>query len=433
MSKEFDVVIIGGGVIGTSLLYILSNYTNVKNIAIIEKYNGFGLVNSNKKMNSQTLHFGDIETNYSLEKAKKVNEGASMVARYLDKYDKKFNIHKRYSKMVLAVGEKEVKELSERYENFKKLFPSMKKIDREEIGKLEPKVVEGRDLNEELLALYSKEGYTVDFGKLSESFVTKSKANIMLNTEVRYLAKEDNKYKIYTNKNEIYSKVVIFATGGHSLMFAKSLGYGLDFAILPVVGNFYYSHKVLNGKVYTMQIPKLPFAAIHGDPEVDSDSMTRFGPTAKVIPVLERRNVKTFIDFLVTLGFSLRGFLALFKVISDTTILKFVLRNFSYDLPFVGKSIFMHNIRKIIPSMKTKDVHFAKGYGGLRPQIIDKKSMSLNLGEAKVFGENIIFNVTPSPGASVCLQSSFEDAKKIITFLGSKYKLNEKRFVKDFS
>src|SRR3989344_566427 len=323
-----------------------------------------------------------------------------MVARYLDKYDKKFNIHKRYSKMVLAVGEKEVKELSERYENFKKLFPSMKKIDREEIGKLEPKVVEGRDLNEELLALYSK---------------------------------EDNKYKIYTNKNEIYSKVVIFATGGHSLMFAKSLGYGLDFAILPVVGNFYYSHKVLNGKVYTMQIPKLPFAAIHGDPEVDSDSMTRFGPTAKVIPVLERRNVKTFIDFLVTLGFSLRGFLALFKVISDTTILKFVLRNFSYDLPFVGKSIFMHNIRKIIPSMKTKDVHFAKGYGGLRPQIIDKKSMSLNLGEAKVFGENIIFNVTPSPGASVCLQSSFEDAKKIITFLGSKYKLNEKRFVKDFS
>src|SRR3989344_5748244 len=199
MSKEFDVVIIGGGVIGTSLLYILSNYTNVKNIAIIEKYNGFGLVNSNKKMNSQTLHFGDIETNYSLEKAKKVNEGASMVARYLDKYDKKFNIHKRYSKMVLAVGEKEVKELSERYENFKKLFPSMKKIDREEIGKLEPKVVEGRDLNEELLALYSKEGYTVDFGKLSESFVTKSKANIMLNTEVRYLAKEDNKYKIYTN------------------------------------------------------------------------------------------------------------------------------------------------------------------------------------------------------------------------------------------
>ena len=74
----YEVVIIGGGVCGTALLYTLSNYTNIKSIALVEKESDFALVNSNTNSNSQTLHFGDIETNYSLAKAKKVNAGASL-------------------------------------------------------------------------------------------------------------------------------------------------------------------------------------------------------------------------------------------------------------------------------------------------------------------------------------------------------------------
>ena len=43
---KHDVIIIGGGVSGTALLYTLSKYTNVKNIGLIEKYSDYGLVNS---------------------------------------------------------------------------------------------------------------------------------------------------------------------------------------------------------------------------------------------------------------------------------------------------------------------------------------------------------------------------------------------------
>ena len=66
---DYDVLIIGGGVVGTALLYTLSKYTDVKKVGLIEKYSDFGLVNSASYNNSQTLHFGDIETNYSFEKA----------------------------------------------------------------------------------------------------------------------------------------------------------------------------------------------------------------------------------------------------------------------------------------------------------------------------------------------------------------------------
>src|ERR1035437_8140840 len=82
---DYDVLIIGGGVVGTALLYTLSKYTDVKKVGLIEKYSNFGLVNSASYNNSQTLHCGDIETNYSFEKAKCVKQMADMVMKYVEK------------------------------------------------------------------------------------------------------------------------------------------------------------------------------------------------------------------------------------------------------------------------------------------------------------------------------------------------------------
>ena len=127
-NSSFDVLIVGGGVTGTALLYSLSNYTDIKNIGLIEKYSDFGLVNSASYNNSQTLHFGDIETNYSLEKARSVKQMADMVMKYVEREKNtpgNLKIFSRYSKMVLAVGKNQVKELRERYPAFSKLFPNM--------------------------------------------------------------------------------------------------------------------------------------------------------------------------------------------------------------------------------------------------------------------------------------------------------------------
>jgi len=78
-STNYDVIIIGGGITGTSLAYVLSNFTNIKKIALLEKYSQLSQGNSQRNNNSQTLHFGDIETNYSLEKAAKVKEAQTMM------------------------------------------------------------------------------------------------------------------------------------------------------------------------------------------------------------------------------------------------------------------------------------------------------------------------------------------------------------------
>ena len=50
--SRYDVLIVGGGVVGTALLYTLSKYTDIKSIGLIEKYSDFGLVNSASYNNS---------------------------------------------------------------------------------------------------------------------------------------------------------------------------------------------------------------------------------------------------------------------------------------------------------------------------------------------------------------------------------------------
>jgi malate dehydrogenase (quinone) len=436
---KYEVLIVGGGVVGTALLYTLSKYTDIKNIGLIEKYPDFGLVNSASYNNSQTLHFGDIETNYSIDKARSVKRMADMVMKYLDSEKDPAAANKmfsKYSKMVLAVGTSQVEELKKRYPAFSELFPKLKMIGRDEIGKIEPRVLEGRDPEQEILALVTEDGYTVDFKRLCHSFVDKALLNnptldIHLETKLIKISKLDDGYTVTTNKGDFRASVVVIAAGGHSLMIAKSLGYGKNLAVLSMAGSFYTAPKVLNGKVYTIQIPKLPFAAIHGDPEVHSEQVTRFGPTAKPIFQLERHNMSTFFEYWKTFGLGLSPIISLLNIVFDKVLFSYIFVNFLYDLPFIGKRLFIREVRKIVPSLKLDELRFAKGIGGTRPQIVNNTTRKLEMGEAKLSGDKIIFNITPSPGASTCLGNAYSDTSAIIEFLGNKYKFNKQEFEKD--
>jgi malate dehydrogenase (quinone) len=439
LNARHDVIIVGGGVSGTALLYTLSKYTDIRNIGLIEKYSSFGLVNSASTMNSQTLHFGDIETNYTIEKARKVKRSADMVMNYLESEktgvseDKLFS---KYTKMVLAVGKEQVDLLTNRFKVFSELFPNLRMIGKEEIGRMEPRVLEGRDPDQDLLALVTDQGYTVDFGRLSHSFVKNSKKenpelSVYLSTRVLKIIKKDNYYRLITNKGEFEATAVVVAAGSHSLVMAKSLGYGKDLSLLSISGSFYVGPRILNGKVYTIQTPKLPFAAIHGDPEVHNENITRFGPTAKPIFFLERYNRSTFWEYWKTFSFSIKTFRSIINITMDKVVFKYLLKNVIYDIPSIGKRKFLKEVQKIVPNMKLDELIFAKKIGGTRPQIVNNTTRKLEMGEAKLQGENIIFNITPSPGASTCLGNAYEDTLTLMGFLDSKFNFRKEQFEKD--
>ena len=428
--KIHQVAIIGGGVCGTALLYLLAEYSDVNDIVMIEKYDGVATVNSHGRNNSQTLHCGDIETNYTLDKASKVKAAAEMVVNYTATLDNRDNIIFKYPKMVIGVGEIECRQLRERFKIFRDRFTSMQLLEKEDIARIEPSVVimqNGEYRPEPCVALAVLDEYSaVDFNKLAESFVSEAKKNsdttiqLKMNSHVEEILHIDGVFHVNTQDQSIKAKTVVVSAGGHSLLLAQQMGHGLEFSCLPVAGSFYFTPKVLNGKVYTVQNDKLPFAAVHGDPDVLIEGKTRFGPTALLLPLLERYNLSTFTEFLSVLKLDrhvLKVFWDLFKV-SD--IRNYIFKNFLFEVPGLRRWLFLKDARKIVPSLQLKDISFAKGFGGVRPQLIDKEKSVLMLGEAKINpGNGIIFNMTPSPGATSCLENAELDMRLVVGFLGA--------------
>ncbi len=426
-----DVVIIGGGVSGTALLYMLSCFTDLTSITLLEKYNGVAQVNSNGRHNSQTLHCGDIETNYSLEKALQVNATAQKVVQYANALDDASKIVFKCPKMVLAVGQEECDQLRQRFKRFQPHFPYMELWEADQIAEVEPLVVANRV--EPVVAMGTMEQVTtVDFGALSESFVqqaqlvTDKKITLAFNCRVTDIVPDGQQFRIRSNGQEIRARYVVVCAGGHSLWFAQRMGYGLEYSCLPMAGSFYFTPKLLNGKVYTMQNDKLPFAAVHGDPDVLMQGKSRFGPTALVLPLLERYNWKTMPEFLQVLKLDskvLHVFWDLFKV---KDIRNYILRNFLFEVPGIRRRLFLQDARKIVPSLKLEDLTFADGFGGIRPVMIDKNNRKLLLGEAKIApGNGLVFNMTPSPGATSCLGNAEKDMRMIADYLACR--IDEKR------
>lgn len=445
MTKHFDVIVVGGGISGAALFYELSKYTNVKKVALIEKYHALSTLNTKGTSNSQTIHCGDIETNYTYEKASKVKPNADMIVNYakLVKAENEFMFS--HQKMALAVGEEECEFMQKRYEEFKELYPYIRKFDKAEIKKIEPKVVEalgGGDRPEEIFAMGALENdcyTTVDFGKMSESLASEAmKANpdneIFFNEEIINIYKKgDTFYLMSANKTEFSANFVVVNAGAHSLFLAHKMGYGLDFACLPVAGSFYLTKKhLLNGKVYMVQNPKLPFAALHGDPDILCDMNTRFGPTALVLPKLERyHGLKSLPEFFKTLRLDGTTIKILLDLMKDSTIRNYILRNFLFEVPYFNKGLFIKDARKIVPSLTRDDITYAKGFGGVRPQVLNKTEKKLMLGEASIVPQNqgIIFNMTPSPGATSCMGNALRDLRMVVDYL--KLEFNEELFNKE--
>ena len=433
VNQVYDVVIVGGGVAGAALLYSLATFTDLKRIALVEKYPKVASVNSKATNNSQTIHCGDIETNYTLEKALKVRRSAQMLVRYASQLPPgiREQVIYKFPKMVLGVGAQECDFLRKRYEVFQPHFTGMQLLEKAQIAELEPSVVklDGHDRPEELVAIAITGEYTaVNYGSLAQSFVEQAQAvadktvDLKLGSPVQAIEQVGENYQVKTAEENVTARFVVVSAGGHSLLFAHRMGIGLEYSCLPVAGNFYFTPQVLNGKVYTVQNDKLPFAAIHGDPDITMPGKTRFGPTALPLPLLERNNLKTVVDYLEVLKLDRTVAEVIWDLFKVSDIRNYIFKNMAFEMPVVNRRLFLHDARKIVPSLQLEDLEFAQGVGGIRPQLIDRNQRKLILGQAEVDpGGGIRFNVTPSPGATTCLGNAEQDILRIQQHLGCNF------------
>lgn len=422
---DYDIVIVGAGVTGTADAYALSRYGSVKRIAVIEKCGSVAQVNSHPLNNAQTSHDGSTETNYDRKHALEVKHAATMLRHYVVQRNAP-GLFNKTTRMVLGVGDAEVGILSKRYSDFRSDYPDLDYIGPDRLRVIEPKIMEGRDPNESVSALVTNEGYAVNYQRLAECLIEDAQASnpelaLHFDTRIASVRRDGDAFILETSQGTFRAKGVIFAAGAYSLHFAHMLGIAKDLTILPVAGSFYSAGHLLNGKVYRVQIEGMPFAAIHGDPDVLDADDTRFGPTTKPIPFMERFHPETFWDFSRMGWMSPHGIWSALKILANRQLLGYVAKNWLYDLPWVGSWLFLKEARKIVPTMKYSDLKLRKGAGGVRPQIVNMRTHELEMGDKTIVEPGLIFNTTPSPGASVCLANAERDAPRILKMLGGTF------------
>lgn len=442
--EQVEVAIIGGGVSGAAAFYVLSKYSDVKSVALIEKCDKLASISSSAKANSQTIHDGSIETNYTAQKAAKVKISADKVMNYALKNNLQNKVIFKLQKLAIGIGDKECEFIKKRHEEFRDIFNELTFFNKNELKTIEPKIIEGANGGERaenvVASGYLESWCGMNFELLSQDFAENGlkenpKNKIIMNFKVINIKPNGSGgYNIIAKDGrEISAKFVLVNAGSYSLPLAQKCGYGKELGCLPVAGSFYFvPGTLLRGKVYGVQNPKLPFAALHGDPDIAIDGVTRFGPTALTMPKLERSEhlLGNLSSELIISDFKLGVVKVGLDLLADSEIRKYVFRNIMFELPFFGKRMFLKDARKIIPSLQLRDLTYAKGFGEVRPQVVDAKNCKLELGEKKIItNKGITFNMTPSPGATSCLGNAEIDVKEIVKYLNKHFDIE--RFYSD--
>ena len=243
----YDVVIIGAGIIGASILRELSKY-DLKVIAL-EKENDVAM--GTTKANSAIIHAGYDPKNGTLMADLNV-KGNEMFEELCKDLDVPFI---RNGSLVLAFDEEDINLIKELYENgIKNNVKNLELISKEKVIELEPNIT-----GDVLGALYAKTGGIVGPFEYTIALVENAIENggeIKVGAEVVRIEKDDVFTIKLSNNEEIKSKYIINAAGVYSDKI-HNMVCRESFKITPIRGEYYVLDKE-EGKNFSHTIFQCP-------------------------------------------------------------------------------------------------------------------------------------------------------------------------------
>ncbi|HSG83708.1 MAG: NAD(P)/FAD-dependent oxidoreductase [Nitrosopumilus sp.] len=367
MAHDFDIVIIGGGILGTSLSYFLSSLNKSKKIATIEQAHSVAFHTSGR--NTGKVHAPYL---YNPEKkklfAKSAFHGYEMWQEYAKLKDLPF---KEDGVIEVATDQKGIKVL-EKYLKWGKQNgleeKDIKLLNKEEMGQIEPGIKCEAALN-----VYRDA--STDYAVLTKSIMKDSKetgTNFLLDTKVTKIKKEKGKWKItLNNEHEIYAKFLINAAGGEAVDIAHSMDVANKFTDVHFRGEYWKAPSEYNNltksSVYSVpEFPDYPFLDPHWIIRVDGSC--EIGPNA--VPVFSPHgynageNIKKFIPkMLEMLGSGAR------KAVFDKQFQELAMNEIQSSM---SKTKMVSRVKKFLPKIDAKKIT-EKGTAGIRSSIIDDK------------------------------------------------------------
>ena len=271
---EFDVIIVGAGVIGLAIAERVSR--RFDNVLLVEKESAFGQHTSSR--NSEIIHSGIYYQTGSL-KAKLCVKGNSMLYDFMCKHDID---HRMCGKLIVATEEEEIGELESLLQNGKRNgVKGIELISTEEIKKKQPEIKAIKALWVPSTGIMDTHGIMMKLEQLAEE----NGATISYNTEVCAIEKKQDKYQIRLLDQDyrVQTPVVINSTGLWSADVSNMADIG-EYKIQWCKGEYYKTNKYKDMSCLVYPVPNSISLGIHT--VIGLDGNLSFGPNAYYVDEL---------------------------------------------------------------------------------------------------------------------------------------------------
>ncbi len=382
---KFDIVIIGGGIVGLATAYRLTQISNVK-IAILEAENRLAAHQTGN--NSGVIHSGLYYKPGSL-KAKNCVEGRQALYAFCAEH----NIaHEQCGKVVVATAEEEIPRLKDLHQRgLANGLKGLQWLEQDELKKYEPHV-------QGIAGLLVPETGIVDYTAVTQKLaelVTAAGNHVFLNHRFLGLQQRGSQLLVKTSQQNFETRFLINCGGLYSDRIARKCGLNPDVKIVPFRGEYYKikpeKRYLVKNLIYPVPDPQFPFLGVHFTRMIDGK--VEAGPNAVLALKREGYNKTSFSlrDTLET--FTYPGFLRLAGKYLKTGLAEYY-RSFS-------KKAFVKALQRLIPAIQAEDLE--PGGAGVRAQALEKSGLLVD--DFRIIEAPAMIHVlnAPSPAATASL------------------------------
>ena len=283
MVPEYDVAIIGGGIVGLTTAMALTERVPGPKVAVLEKEPQVAAHQSGR--NSGVIHSGLYYRPGSL-RARLCREGIVRLVRFCDERGVAYT---RDGKVVVATSEAQLPALAElERRGHANGLRGVKRIGSDQLREIEPHAVC-------VEALHVPETGAVDFGDVCRAVadvLRERGATISTSFRVENINVSRSHVAIEGSARSVTARVLVNCGGLYSDLLARAAGLDPEVRIVAFRGEYYDitgpSADLVRSSVYPVPDPKLPFLGLHLTRSADGS--VHAGPNA--VPTLAREGYR---------------------------------------------------------------------------------------------------------------------------------------------
>jgi L-2-hydroxyglutarate oxidase len=385
----FDIIVVGGGIVGLSSAYKLQLRNPSLNILVLEKEDKLSMHQTGR--NSGVIHSGLYYKPGSYKARLCVSGRKELVA-----FSKEHGVeHDVCGKVVVATDESELPFLDKIFDlGTANEVEGIEKIDGDQVREIEPFCTSSiKGIWVPVTGIIDYPGVVYKLAELLKEMNPNNQ--VLTGQEVKAIEQGAEYSEVITPKNRFKGKKLIFCGGLHSDRLAEADGIKPEAHIVGFRGDYYdltpeAEHKVKN-LIYPVPNPAFPFLGVHFTRMVEGG--VECGPNA-VFTFKREGYGKTDFDWRDTreaLGFS--GTWNLFR-----KHWKFGLDE--YRRAF-SKKRFLNQVQRLIPSLTMNEI--TEGRSGVRAMALGPDGNMIDDFKLEYKDNSIHILNAPSPAATACL------------------------------